>query len=138
MTVQSNFSGATGSARRRILEEDEKPVQKSPSEAKSTVDVLEAKPGPSGLSSISAPSSSGAVKRRIVSDDDEEDSEKDEGEEYKPTSATTNGLTKGKALKRKKENISAPAAAVIKLETPAESSEDEIPIRYSTNIQNCY
>lgn len=140
LAVQSNSVDAAGTARRRILEEDEiesiegKPTVGTSSNSSSgrqvstsaLDDALEAKPGPSGLTtSASSQSLTGGVKRRIVSDDDD-----DVDDDIKPPSiVTSNGLSKGKALKKKESNSIAPVVAVKSEPLPAESSEDEIPIR---------
>jgi len=136
LAVQSNSVDTAGTARRRILEEDEtETIEEKPTvgtssnsssgrqvSANSLDDSLEAKPGPSGLTTSS---STGGVKRRIVSDD-----EADIDEDAKPPPiATSNGLSKGKALKKKESKTVAPVVAVKSEPLPAESSEDEIPIR---------
>jgi hypothetical protein len=140
-----------GAARRRILEEDE-PSASSHSAISNgnlvdVVEDIEAKPGPSGLSSsTSLPATNGlgkrGLKRRIVSDDDydEEDEDEDDDDGHEVTlnvpkeeeesldppdlTKSQEDLTKGKALK--KRDVGPPILKAIKEES---SSEDEKPIR---------
>ncbi len=156
VTVQPSSSSqasdtGVGAARRRILEDEEAGPSSSHSTIPNGVSVdgagyIEAKPGPSGLSSSAQlPTTNGlgkrGLKRRIVSDDDEEDEQDDDDEdgdedheealdedlegsdhEMPDPTKSQDDLTKGKALKK--------CASVLKPESKDESSsEDEKPIR---------
>lgn len=155
MAVQPSTNGETsyGTARRRILEDDDEEDQ--PLSARLTnghnghhAGEVDVKPGPSGLSASEVSSNGKAgAKRRIASDDDEseeasdeseeeedEDEEEDEGEEEAEEEEqeddeleeeNSRSSRKGKALKKPE-----PLATIAE---PADDddyqSEDEIPIR---------
>ncbi|XP_057373055.1 bromodomain and WD repeat-containing protein 3-like [Daphnia carinata] len=133
-----------GSARRRILEEDEPGASNHTvlpnGNSLHTSEDIDVKPGPSGLSaSALAPTTNGlgkrGPKRRIVSDDDYEEEEDDDDHEATlliPKEESSLGspdqnksqedLTKGKALKKRD------ASAVLRTGQEESSSEDEKPI----------